>query len=82
MLGLAYDRKVLGVSSLFSLLIRCPYGIEANKACPFYKFRQLDELKKFYLAENFSERQQQRLLSKHYKCYYNREGVSGSHVVS
>ena len=70
MRGLAWNDRVHSISSLFSLLIHCPYGIDMNTACPFNKFRQLDELQKTYLAENISDKQRQKLISEHYDCCY------------
>lgn len=73
MLGFARNVRTYDVSSLFSLLIRCPYGIDTNQACPFHRFRKLDELQKFELADNMRESYLQKLLSKHYDCYYGRK---------
>ena len=75
MLGLLDDKRMHNISSLFSLLIRCPFGIETNTGCPFRKFRGLDEIDKYYLAENICERQRDKLLSKHYDCYEDRLNV-------
>ena len=69
MLGFLKDERLHNFSSLFSLLLRCPFGIETNTGCPFHKFRKLNDLQKYYLAENISEGQEHRLLSKHYDCY-------------
>jgi hypothetical protein len=72
MLGLLKDERIHTISSFFSLLVRCPFGIETNRRCPFHKFRGLDELKKYYLAENIREEQRHKLLSKHLDCYEDR----------
>ncbi|MCK4839792.1 MAG: hypothetical protein KAS94_13395 [Desulfobulbaceae bacterium] len=66
--NLAKDERIYNISTLFALLIRCPLGIQEDSVCPFRKFRNLDELKKYYLAENFSVRQRDKLLSKHRAC--------------
>lgn len=72
MLDLSKDERIYNVSSLFSLFIYCPFGRDTGKSCPFYKFRKLNELHKYYLAENIGARHRDQLLSRHYACYETR----------
>lgn len=57
------------ISTVFSLLIRCPLPLEKEQGCPFAGYRQGSSLeKKFGLAEEFTNEKRRELVDQHRSC--------------
>ena len=63
------DRTITEISTVFALLLKCPYQVDIGAACPFTRYRKTLTLEeKFALAEELSDEERLFLLDQHRKC--------------
>ena len=63
------DVNIVDISTIFALLVRCPFDLDKGPGCPFAKYRAEISLEnKFRLAEDFSDEKRRDLLEIHSKC--------------
>ena len=63
------EMTITAISTVFSLLIRCPLPLEKEQGCPFTEYRQGSTLeKKFGLAEEFTNEKRRELVDHHRSC--------------